>query len=729
MLPFGEAGPTGLDKGVPNIWVTAPTREALGLPFLVNAPFPLDPGRAQLTNNTETLHALAERWAPALAETLHALEICARDWDTTSRLLGLRDVTREAFFEGLWQILAVPFVQDHTSSSSARSTLHKLLWGESGAYGTLATQREVVPTGLPGMYKGLVRAGDPALCAADLDVNTVARLSAHPGFREMFAPGRLVAREFAGTLRSLGLPAPTRRVTLIEVLRDLLGNGRVTPDLASWLTGILREVGVNELREDEAASVWLDSLTFLAQGGRYRHPKDLLTSSAGPGSDEKARYGFAPPEARLSETYTEEMLPLFRRLRGEAPENLSGQWILSATGEARTAALAYLSQLGSSEEVVLEVRTHLQGTWLESNRLMASEEWTALDSNAQWDILNVLRQLRTVVSVHSPISLFESSYEADDEDLDDGDDTELSNASFDEEPQTLIPLPLDTLKRLQVWWAREGAAFTRRYEERVYPDGRPFVATNDFELRSTDARLAWMSLFMLGSIQFIGRTQPGQHRDFLRLCREKGWLQIFSSGAPDAQWLGVVREYLTSDPELLEYYLWMQRFVGFYQLGRWLPQYVEALDQADRFEDNPTLRSLFAPGTNPAHQGGGLDAPPLTRTLGIGGPFVIRELLRARVLSNEALHPLAYVPTRRVRYLMQLLMSETLPDTPEEQSRAIHTFVVDQLGKQGATFGGQFDLPLQALAGTGRDDTEAQHLQVEILGRILTVPGTSGWGA
>lgn len=728
MLPFGEAGPTGLGKDVPNIWVTAPTKEALGLPFLVNAPFPLDPGRAQLTNNVETLHALAEGWAPALAETLQALEIRARDWQTTSKLLGLRDVSHEAFFEELWQVLAVPLAQDHFSSSG-RSTLHKLLWGEGGAYGALATQQEVVPTGLPGMYKGLVRAGDPALYAADFDANTVARLSTHPGFRKMFPPGRLVARAFAGTLRSLGLPAPTRRVTLIEVLRHLLDNGRVTPDLATWLTSILREVGVSELREDEVASVWLDSLTFLAQDGRYRQPKDLLTGLAEPGSDEKARYGFAPPEARLSETYAEELLPLFRQLRGRSPMQLSSKWILSAIGEARTAALTYLSQLGSSEDVVLEVRTHLQGTWLESSRIRASEEWTALESDTQLDVLNVLRQLRTIVSVPTPISLFEASNEADDEDLDDGDDTDFVDAGFDEVPRMHAPLPSDALQRLQAWWAREGASFTRRFEERTYPNGKPFVVTDDFELSSPDARLAWMSLFMLGSLHSIGRTRPGQHRDFLRLCRERGWLQTFSSGAPDVQWMGVVREYLSGDPELLEYYLWMQRFVGFYQLGRWLPQYVEALDQADRFEENPTFRSLFAPNTNPAHQGGGLEAPPLTRTLGIGGPFVIRELLRARVLSNEALHPLAYVPTRRVRFLMELLMHQALPDTVEEQSRAIHTFLVEQLGTQGATFGGHFDLPLQALAGAGRDDTEAQHLQQEILGRILPVPGSSGWGA
>lgn len=226
----------------------------------------------------------------------------------------------------------------------------------------------------------------------------------------------------------------------------------------------------------------------------------------------------------------------------------------------------------------------------------------------------------------------------------------------------------------------------------------------------------------------MGRVKPEQHAGFLRLCRTRGWMDIFGSRpSDDARWMGVLRGYLRNDPEYLQYFHWMRGYISFYQLGHWLDEYIEIFAQADKYPAGLTLSTILAPGSNPLLQGSGLEAPPLAGTLGVGGPFIIRELLRAGVLKNQALHGFAYVPTRRIRLLMGQLMGYDLPDgSPGETSKLIHTFLVEKLGAQRATFGGHFDLALQALVGFSRDDTEALKVQESVLGRPLYGGHTAG---
>ena len=130
------------------------------------------------------------------------------------------------------------------------------------------------------------------------------------------------------------------------------------------------------------------------------------------------------------------------------------------------------------------------------------------------------------------------------------------------------------------------------------------------------------------------------------------------------------------------YKLEMQRFPEVYQVALHLNEYVDALREAAKL-DAPSEADLFDPRRSAALSGSGIgDAPPLGRAIGIGRHFLLRELVRRGVLSNPALHPLCYVPLRRVRLLVSGWGGNG------ESSFGIYKFLAQHLGEEAATFGG-----------------------------------------
>jgi hypothetical protein len=290
----------------------------------------------------------------------------------------------------------------------------------------------------------------------------------------------------------------------------------------------------------------------------------------------------------------------------------------------------------------------------------------------------------------------------------------LRTMTSDPQPLPPQPPPPDVravLSGLSEWWTANGAEWIQEYERRLYPHARMPAVRHSFADRDHEERREWMSLLLLGSLHTMGRTQPEQHRDFLRLCETKGWLDVFADRQHDARrWMEVLEQYLDVRYDSQHYYQWMKQFVGVFQLSRWLPEYVESFLSVNRYEQPFSLNSLLAPRTNPRFSGGGPDAPPMIRTLGIGSSFVLRELTRSGVISGPYVHPHCYVPVRRVCAVLEDLGCSPLASlTNGDRSKAIHAFLAEHIGQEQAIFGGAFDLPLLALA----DDPL---LQLEILG-------------
>lgn len=110
-----------------------------------------------------------------------------------------------------------------------------------------------------------------------------------------------------------------------------------------------------------------------------------------------------------------------------------------------------------------------------------------------------------------------------------------------------------------------------------------------------------------------------------------------------------------------------------------------------------------------------VNAAPLTKTLGIGANFVIRELIRLDVVRDTPyLREHAFVPYRKIRQLITGFGCLEIDETESKLRMAplIFRFVSDHMDADKATFCRDFDIPLKIIA----DDAA---LQLELLGQQL----------
>jgi hypothetical protein len=232
--------------------------------------------------------------------------------------------------------------------------------------------------------------------------------------------------------------------------------------------------------------------------------------------------------------------------------------------------------------------------------------------------------------------------------------------------------------------------------ERLYPNGQRLA------LETGASREDWLKLFLLGMAQTLGRARPEASRNFVDLCEREGLLSAFARTHEDAYgWLDRLDEYLGRQIQSVKYHVWLRLLIGLWLVGRGLDEYVAAIDSINRTPGAISPDLIFNPRTNPNLQGGGPDAPPIAPILGIGCCFVLRELVATNVVTNPALHPYCYVPSAGVRWLVRTLAGpdlETVPGPRWVRSVAIHDFLRKELGSDGATFDGAFDIPLQLLA-------------------------------
>lgn len=99
----------------------------------------------------------------------------------------------------------------------------------------------------------------------------------------------------------------------------------------------------------------------------------------------------------------------------------------------------------------------------------------------------------------------------------------------------------------------------------------------------------------------------------------------------------------------------------------------------------------------------------MKRALGNIGPhFVLRELVRLGFVKGENITPLCYMPGERVRDLLSKITNGDMFQSSED----IYQLLVGALGKEKATFGNAFDLPLLALA-------HDKKLQLAIIGEEI----------
>jgi hypothetical protein len=180
-----------------------------------------------------------------------------------------------------------------------------------------------------------------------------------------------------------------------------------------------------------------------------------------------------------------------------------------------------------------------------------------------------------------------------------------------------------------------------------------------------------------------------------------------------------MHQFLEREAQEIEYFHWMAQFVSIYQFAHWLPQYVNAFLSVDRLSvgSDFDLTMITQPRTSSMfQQASGFDAPPISRTLGIGANFVLRELVRLGILrrDDKRLWRCCFVPSRRVKRLLFAITSDPKLDDnnysrPWELSYVIHELLAGFLSDE-SHFGYTFDIPLLLLS-----DNRYEGIRTELL--------------
>jgi hypothetical protein len=234
----------------------------------------------------------------------------------------------------------------------------------------------------------------------------------------------------------------------------------------------------------------------------------------------------------------------------------------------------------------------------------------------------------------------------------------------------------------------------REYDQATYPDGGAFFQHLVEEPNTQQEYEAWVLLFLRGSLEVTGIGGTGQRKKFLEICQEQRWIASFADLArsndprelsslfhPFESW---INDQIASDqiPHFHHLRLTMPTFF----MMRWLTEYSGSIHRMRDFN----MTHFLSPFHGPTQA----DAPPLKPFLGIGAHFVLRELVRKKLLTKPEViqnaEPYCFVPSKRVRTLLGISEAGTHAD----QAQAIYRALCENLDQDRATFNGAFDLPL-----------------------------------
>jgi len=688
---------------VPEVWVTTPTAHTGYGYILVNGNFDLNPGRTQL-RKTDQNEQLARKMGLDLGRHLCRLHDLGYDnWIELRAKIGCDNATWDEFWTSLWEACA-----PYAGKESHGNVLNTILFGsEHGGILRLITEMDALPSGLPNEYSCLtsvpsIRWRTSGILTSEKVWNSAKRCQ---WIRENIEPGCIVSSSVGSVLDKICDNDINDLTLTVVVERTLDDDPFITPVVACDLGTFIFPERLGKMTndrtlkaEEEAMRETLAPVKFQTEAGEWRAPSDLLILQETVGrKEEYRRASFAPPEHLLYREYKDDAIKFFLACRKEmkvSAEQLA-TWVIQANDTSRRrAALEYLDggELSSAIQGWLKDRSReVEGSWLNDPQML--EKVMPDDVNRKAVILGRLNK---------------------------GDDL---IQSVEVPPTCIYEVPQSTrseteiLKDILSWWQRDRQSILANHDRRVFPDGkRPilkFGATEDELKRDLTVRREWMMLFMRGSMQRLGRVTDHQHRGFLELCLEEGWLDTLASSSEDpSKWFDLMDDFLDRKQSGLQYYQWMNQFLAYYQLSRWLPSYVRVFDAVTRLGvDLENLRSIgdianlrtshiFAGST-------GFDAPPCSRTLGLGSHFILRETIRTRFAESSGdytiapqLAKVAFVPSLTVRKLVASITANQQMVNDANLKTIMSSTIADlmckHLGSNG-NFDGCFDIPLLAL--------------------------------
>ena len=440
LLKVGADGPECFEASVGRVWNLAPLEESVSSGWLLNGPFPVDPGRGRLAGSIKDRQARFAKLGRALGERLLSLhDLMKNDLSALTDALDLRlsegDV-RGRFWSGLFDLMGRDL-----DDSLARG-LHAADRGN----GRLLAERPVAPTGLPKPFDALVR-------ASSVEVFTDKAL-AGPGVLDATRrwetsgqlKGRMVSSDVATGLRKLGF-GEMRPITLSKMLRTEMGEDkRIDAALGMRLGQVITQDAIEKEPLHQERPQILEAASeayFRARDDTWRSVRSLSSKDAG-GDNESLLCDFAPDEALLHEDYREESLQFFKVARmqsgyGPGPPTLR-KWIAVAHDDRRRRAVLRYLVCGRKGLALTQLAREDPPPWMVDVRERFSSHqllrgWTDEDRK------------KLVIEL---------------------DPTRLELASSSKDRPYCAPL---VLGKLHEWWMAQSHLERRRYVESVYPEG------------------------------------------------------------------------------------------------------------------------------------------------------------------------------------------------------------------------------------------------------------------
>jgi len=707
-----------LPKGIPDIWVTAPThegmaadeeqsdREIVGLGFALNGKFDIGTGRTRLMSKSPKSEETARKIGEMVFEKLSQLFMDSNALAEIQRNLGMEiPIDRYSFWDSVWKILGKGWLNKRGRTEALHIT--RLALGGNNGIGKLILETGCIPNGLLGEYQELIAIKNinyqlSGVLASQPCLESVKHFNSLEDYRQ-----RTVHKSVLADLQNILDDSHPHHLGHVKELRltkilkkEFSSHLNISPEAPPKLASVLTSEFMDQLPSEDSCEIegFLAELKFLSQDNSYSSVPNLLSSSKEDFiwkeerwatingitrppyneamrelSEERLLAAFAPTTHLLNNKYPSQSLTLFHKLSSrfkfqEFSKAKVAGWIEASILEQREGVRFYLVENENRGSHALsfkdEVIRILRGKY---NTL---PEW----------LKNILKNI-----------------------LD-----SLAQGSIDQPTNLTAALPVD-LEALYDRWIRRKADIIAKYERATYPNGQfPQLSADEDALRSNiNARSNWLILLFLGATHTIGRQSRDQHRGFIEHCQREGWWDVFATPNPQDQasaWMRVIDQYLVSNDSNMTYFHWMRYFVTLYQLALYMEEYGIRILSAMNQQNNelPSLEYYLNPNDSHLFSGASFPhVPPLTKTLGIiGANFVIRELVRKEFIKHNAKQyfvPYCFVPTGSVREQFHLLDPSKFTCIDRDKanpniSKRIYKFLTEQ-HPIDPTFLDSFDLP------------------------------------
>ncbi|MCG9582064.1 hypothetical protein L1D09_11070 [Vibrio tubiashii] len=698
---FGLSGKgfTPLGKKVPKLWNLAPLMGDFGIGIAINADFQVDKGRNHLHVSSTSNGPLFERLGRELKTRLEAIyQETKSNWQAVRTELQLDEgISFIDFWGSLWKAMwgngpALPIEGEKTVDHT-----YRLFKGEGGIM-DFYYSFPVFPTGLKSDKTKLTTLKSLKYEASDLLEQVLAHLEHLPVITELLKTNKLVCNTYGKHLKKLGVELAM--LDLNQVLDMTLENGELTPAFAEQLQPIFNPEFEKALKKHKATHEQvedfrktLSELRIQTRNGSYRGIKHTLFAyKQTANSDEMKVVKFAPDEFIAADSYANasKLLEFCRRDAKPYNADVLHEWArrndLKENPEKQQALCQYIVSGDFAEKLAALIKQHFIPSWILNISVKHLEKWGW--NNNQID---TFRNVRLVSK--------------------DEVDRRVSQQLKSEGQSSLTTK--EALMRIYDWWVANRDVELANYQNRLYPSGAFDWDSIKLDKQPEFYNLAWLKLLFLGSCQTIGRSREEQHRAALEYFEKNGWWTVFADANDPSKWFDVMDQYLEQAVTSDTYRTWLQ-ILPLYRFSSHLEDYIELFWMAD--QGMPNIKALIQPASSSELSGAGSSfAPPeLKATLGIGANFILRELYRHGVYSDESVEKHCFVASKSVRDILCTKLHDSIDlDKPSAvSSEKIYNYLCSHIGEEYATFDGGFDIPLRILASSDKRDLLDNLLEV-----------------